>query len=251
MKSPLKPLFLLADSSLLFWRSGDKPFLDCLRVLTGAGLAVPPIQAAYLGASNGDVPAFYELFTAAMELAGISHCRMIPSRPSDEDRAWLAEAHVILLAGGDPLVGWERFRENGLEPVLRQRYLDGAVLMGISAGAMQLGEQAWSESGSGSGSGGAALFPVLGLAPFIVGAHEQPDWTGLRQAVREAGPGVRGIGIPAGGGALLHPDQSLEPVRHPLVELRYEQGTLRETLLSPPREPYRGEVRLRPSTLLQ
>ncbi|WP_375767162.1 Type 1 glutamine amidotransferase-like domain-containing protein [Archangium gephyra] len=247
MKSPLKPLFLLADSSLLFWRSGDKPFLDCLRVLTGAELAVPPIQAAYLGASNGDVPAFFEIFTAAMELAGISHCRMIPSRPSAEDRAWLAEAHVILLAGGDPLLGWESFRENGLEAVLRERYLDGAVLMGISAGAMQLGEQAWSESGAGA----AALFPVLGLAPFIVGVHEQPDWMELKRAVREAGPGVRGIGIPAGGGALLHPDQSLEPVRHPLVELRHEEGTLRETLLYPLREPYRGEVRLRPSTLLQ
>ncbi|HEX5748566.1 MAG TPA: Type 1 glutamine amidotransferase-like domain-containing protein [Archangium sp.] len=247
MKTPLKPLFLLADSSLLFWRVGDKPFLDCLRVLTGADLAVPPIQAAYLGASNGDVPAFFELFTAAMELAGITHCRMIPSRPTDEDREWLAGAHVILLAGGDPLLGWESFRENGLEPVLRQRYLDGAVLMGISAGAMQLGERAWSESGPGA----SALFPVLGLAPFIVGAHEQPEWAELKRAVREAGPGVRGIGIPAGGGALLHPDQSLEPVRHPLVELRHEEGALRETLLYPPREPYRGEVRLLPSSLLQ
>lgn len=247
MKSPLKPLFLFADSAPLFWRGGDEPFLDCLRVLTGAELAVPPIQAAYLGASNGDVPAYFELFTAAMELAGISRCRMIPSRPSAEDRVWLSGAHVILLAGGDPLLGWETFRENGLEPVLRERYLDGAVLMGISAGAMQLGERAWSETGPGA----EALFPVLGLAPFIVGAHEQPDWTGLKRAVREAGPGARGIGIPAGGGALLHPDQSLEPVRHPLVEFRNEEGTLRETLLYPPREPYRGEVRLRSSTLLQ
>ena len=247
MKSPLKPLFLLADSALLFWRSGDRPFLDCLRVLTGADLAVPPIRAAYLGASNGDRPEFFELFVAAMALAGISHCRMIPSRPTDEDRAWLARAHVILLAGGEPLRGWESFQENGLEPVLRQRYLDGAVLMGISAGAMQLGERAWSETGAGA----AATFPVLGLAPFLVGVHEQPDWTGLKRAMREAGPDALGIGIPAGGGALVHPDQSLEPVRHPLTELRAEQGLLRQALLYPPREPYRGEVRLRPSTLLQ
>ena len=247
MKPPLKPLFLLADSSPLFWRSGDKPFLDCLRVLTGADLAVPPIQAAYLGASNGDVPAFFDLFTAAMELAVISHCRMIPSRPTAEERAWLAGAHVILLAGGDPRLGWETFRENGLESVLRERYLEGAVLMGTSAGAMQLGERAWSETVTGV----AELFPVLGLAPSIVGAHEQPEWTGLKRAVLAAGPGARGIGIPAGGGALLHPDQSLEPVRYPLVELRHEEGTPRETLLYPPREPYRGEARLRPSTHLQ
>jgi hypothetical protein len=247
MKSPLKPLFLLADSSLLFWRPGDKPFLDCLRVLTGADLAVPPLHAAYLGASNGDVPAFFDIFVAAMELAGISHCRMIPSQPTAEDRAWLERAQVILLAGGDPLLGWETFQRNALEPVLRRRYLDGAVLMGISAGAMQLGARAWSESEPVA----AETFPAFGLAPFLVGAHEQPEWTGLKRAVREAGPEARGIGIPAGGGALLHPDQSLEPVRHPLVELRYEEGTLRETLLYPPREPYRGEVRLEPSTLLQ
>jgi len=247
MNPPLKPLFLLADSSLLFWRSGDKPFLDCLRVLTGADLAVPPIHAAYLGASNGDVPAFFELFTAAMELAGISHCRMIPSRPTAEDRAWLAGAHVILLAGGDPRLGWKTFQENGLEPVLRERYLEGAILMGISAGAMQLGERAWSESVTGA----AELFPVLGLVPFLVGAHEQPDWTELKRAVREAGPGARGIGISAGGGALLHPDQSLEPVRHPLIEFHYEEDTLRETLLYPPQEPYRGEARLPPSMLPQ
>ncbi|WP_257448988.1 Type 1 glutamine amidotransferase-like domain-containing protein [Archangium lipolyticum] len=241
MKPPLKPLFLLADSSLLFWRSGDRPFLECLRVLTGADLAVPPIQAAYLGASNGDVPDFFGIFTAAMELAGISHCRMIPSQPTAEDRAWLAGAHVILLAGGDPLLGWETFRRNGVEAVLRERYFDGAVLMGISAGAMQLGERAWSESGPGP----ETLFPVLGLAPFLVGVHEQPDWTELKRAVRSVGPGSRGIGIPAGGGALLYPDQLLEPVRYPLVELRHEEGTWRENLLYPPREPFRGEVRLR------
>jgi hypothetical protein len=229
MRPSLKPLFLLADSSPLYWRGADKPFLDCLRTLTGADPGVPPIRAAYLGASNGDVPEFYELFTGAMALAGITHCRMIPSRPTDEDRAWLSRAHVILLAGGDPLLGWETFRGNGLEPVLRERYAHGAVLMGISAGAMQLGTRAWSEPAPEPMS----LFPVLGLAPFIVGVHEQPDWKELKQAVRAAGPGARGIGIPLGGCALVHPDGTLEPLRHALVELRDEAGTLREARIDP------------------
>jgi hypothetical protein len=228
MRTPLKPLFLLADSSLLFWRGGDRPFLERLRVLTGADPGAPPVRAAYLGASNGDVPAFFDIFTAAMELAGITHCRMIPSRPTAEDRAWLAEAHVILLAGGDPRLGWDTFREKGLEPVLRERYREGAVLMGISAGAMQLGAWAWSETEPGA----ANLFPVLGLAPFVIGVHEQPDWKELKRAVLGAGPQALGIGIPAGGGALFHPDGRLEPVRHPLLELRHEGGALRETLLS-------------------
>jgi hypothetical protein len=234
----LKPLFLLADSSLLFWRREGTPFLECLRVLTGAELSVPPLQAAYLGASNGDDPAFFDIFTAAMALAGISRCRMIPSQPSAEDREWLSQARVILLAGGDPLRGWKSFQDNGLESVLRERYFGGAVLMGVSAGAMQLGMRAWSEPGSGE----EGLFSVLGLAPFVVGVHEQPEWRELKHALRSTGEGMRGIGIPAGGGALLHPDQTLEPVRHPLTELRLEEGTLREAVLYPPVEPYRGEA---------
>lgn len=229
MRTPLKPLFLLADSSLLFWRSGDRPFLDCLHTLTRAESGGRPLHAAYLGASNGDVPEYFELFVGAMALAGITHCRMIPSRPTDADRAWLARADVILLAGGDPLLGWETFRGNGVEPLLRQRHAEGAILIGISAGAMQLAAKAWSEPLSDE----ASLFTPLALAPFLVGVHEQPDWKELKRAVRAAGPGTRGIGIPLGGGALLHPDQRLEPVRHAVVELLNEGATLRETRLEP------------------
>jgi peptidase E len=224
-----KPLFLLADSSLLFWRKGDKPFLDCLHTLMRADAGAAPLQAAYLGASNGDEPAFYELFVGAMELAGISHCRMIPSRPSDEDLAWLARAHVILLAGGDPLLGWETFQRNGVESLLRERYQKGAILMGISAGAMQLGARAWSEHPP---PGELSLFPVLGLAPFVVGVHEAPEWKELKRAMRAAGPGARGIGIPLGGGALVHPDGTLEPVRHPVATFHNEGEQLRQSLVT-------------------
>ncbi|MCP3144121.1 Type 1 glutamine amidotransferase-like domain-containing protein [Pyxidicoccus xibeiensis] len=230
MSSSPKPLFLLADSSLLFWRSEGRPFLDCLHTLTRAEQGGQPLHAAYLGASNGDEPAYFELFTGAMELAGITRCRMIPSEPTAEDLAWLARAHVILLAGGDPRLGWDAFQRNGVEPLLRERHAGGAILIGISAGAMQLAARAWSE-GSLSGE---SLFTPLGLAPFLVGVHEQPEWKELKWAMREAGPGARGIGIPLGGGALLHPDQRLEPVRHPLVEFRNEAGVLRETRLDPP-----------------
>jgi len=230
MRTPLKPLFLLADSSLLFWRSGDGPFLACLHSLTWAAPGGQPLQAAYLGASNGDAPEYFELFVGAMALADITHCRMIPSRPTDEDRAWLARADVILLAGGDPLLGWETFQANGVEPLLRRRHAEGAVLMGLSAGAMQLAAKAWSEPLSGE----VSLFTPLALAPFLVGVHEPPDWNELKRAVRAAGPGARGIGIPLGGGALLHPDQRLEPVRRPVVELVNEGGALRETRLEPP-----------------
>ncbi|MCY1020820.1 Type 1 glutamine amidotransferase-like domain-containing protein [Pyxidicoccus sp. MSG2] len=226
MTPTLKPLFLLADSSLLYWRDGGRPYLDCLTSLMQADA---PLRAAYLGASNGDEPAFYELFVGAMELAGISRCRMIPSRPSDEDLTWLARAHVILLAGGDPLLGWETFQRNGVEPLLRERYREGAILMGISAGAMHLGTRAWREDPP---PGELSLVPVLGLAPFIVGVHEAPEWKELKRAMQAAGPGARGIGIPLGGGALVHPDGTLEPVRHPVATFHNEGALLRQSLVT-------------------
>ncbi|HSN87152.1 MAG TPA: hypothetical protein VL025_10370, partial [Thermoanaerobaculia bacterium] len=40
--------------------------------------------------------------------------------------------------------------------------------------------------------------------------------------------------IPTGGGALYHPDYSVEPVRHPLTEMTLtEEGAVRQALLFP------------------
>ena len=61
----IKPLYLLADSQLLFWKEAEHGIVDRLRADVDS-----PSKAAYLGASNGDNPEFYALFTAAMESAG-------------------------------------------------------------------------------------------------------------------------------------------------------------------------------------
>src|ERR1700722_17803817 len=56
-----QPLYLLADSQLLFWKRQDRPLLDA----SLDGLARDtPVSAAYIGASNGDRPEFYGIFEA-------------------------------------------------------------------------------------------------------------------------------------------------------------------------------------------
>ena len=85
--SPIRPMFLLADSQLLFFRDEGGLFLERVLAAVDAKPA-EPVRAAYLGASNGDVPEFYDIFVAAMEGAGVRACRMIPSSPSAEDRAF-------------------------------------------------------------------------------------------------------------------------------------------------------------------
>lgn len=227
MASTIQPIFLLADSQLLFWRDEQgRRFLDRARELIVAEEPEKTPRAAYLGASNGDAPEFYDLFVGAMAEIGIQDCRHIPSEPTAEDLAFLDEADLILLAGGDVRQGWEIFQRTGLKDRIVKRYYAGAVLVGVSAGAVQLGLKGWDPDSS-------ALFDTFCLVPFLIDAHDEPSWSGLLRAVPRAGEHSRGLGIPSGGGALYHPDYSVEPVRHPVAEVDVGENGPRLALLFP------------------
>ena len=222
---PLKPIFLFADSQLLFWRPHEDPFLNVVRRSIDA---VHP-KAAYLGASNGDDPQFYELFTSAMETVSIDQCRMIPSNPDDAAREFLKEADVILLAGGDVRVGWNAILQAKLNETLIDRYANGAVLIGISAGAMQLGKRAW----GGDMPTDETLFPTLKLVPSVISVHEDEDWAALREAVRLSGGTTLGVGIPRGGGIIYYPEHVMEPIRHAVHEIFLNDEEMSEAILMP------------------
>src|SRR5215210_4406686 len=233
--STIKPIFLLADSQLLFWHEeGEEPFLARARKLLEADDPGKEFKAAYLGASNGDAPEFYELFVAAMGEIGLRDCRMIPSAPQPEDRSFLHQADLILLAGGDVERGWDVFEATGLRDAVVQRYYGGALLFGISAGAVQLGLKGWTED--------EKIFDTFRLVPFVIDVHDEPGWARLSQVVPRAGEHARGFGIPTGGGALYHPDHSVEPVRQPLVEMTQEEEGVRQSLLLPGEVAQTGEI---------
>lgn len=238
---PVKPIILLADSQLLFWRDeAGELFLDRARRWIRAERPL----AAYLGASNGDRPEFFELFRGAMEGIGLTDCRHIPAEPRPADLDYLAEAHLVLLAGGDVARGWRAMKRNGVAERLIERYYGGAVLLGISAGAIQLGLRGYTgqdDSGqddagrddAGRNDGGLRLFETLKLVPLLVDVHAEPDWQRLQDALPLADEPMQGLGIASGGGAVLHPDLSLEAVRRPLVEWRLEDGTAHQSLIFP------------------
>ncbi|MGC2743369.1 MAG: hypothetical protein WA672_09285, partial [Candidatus Angelobacter sp.] len=72
------------------------------------------------------------------------------------------------------------------------------------------------------------------FAPFYVGAHdEENDWWDLRALVNLSPSDVRGIGIPAGGGAVYQSDGTLEPIRKNLTELTKESARITENALTP------------------
>lgn len=233
--SVIKPIFLLADSQLLFWRDEDGPFLGRARALLDTaeetaerGGRAP--RAAYLGASNDDAPEFFDLFTSAMEQIGIAECRHVPARPAPEDLDFLAGADLVLLAGGSVERGWRAWKEAGLDQKLVERYYGGALLIGISAGAVQLGLMGWDDAGD-------KTLDMLRIVPFVVDAHDEPGWARLHKAVQRAGEHGRGLGIPSGAGAIYHPDYSVEPVRHAIVEMHQTEEGTRQSLLLPGRQP--------------
>jgi len=226
-QADLAPLYLFADSQLLFWKRNGKLLLESVRESL-AGDAPP---AAYIGASNGDRPEFYEIFTAAMNAAGFPEHRMIGSAFTAEDREFLDRAQLILLAGGDVRLGWTTFEKTGMKEQILARYASGAVLVGISAGAVQLGRHGLVDNGE---STGLELFDVFGLVPALIDVHdEQRDWTRLASTVRMLEGSIGGLGIATAGGIVFHSDGSAEALRHPVHEFRYDGTRVVHSLLMP------------------
>ena len=222
--SAIKPVFLLADSQLLFWQEEGERYLKTL--LNHIAASSP--KAAYIGASNGDISDFYQIFFAAMKGIGITDCKMIRRHGNREELDFLAQSDVLLLSGGDVDRGWDVLQNTGMLKIVQQRYREGAVIMGISAGAIQLG-QFWREDGSD-----ADLTPMAQILPFSVDAHEESsDWKRLKNTVRHGCSKARAYGIPSGGGLVFFPDKQVHAIRYPVAEMINQGNTLVVTSLRP------------------
>lgn len=232
MAAERQALYLLADSQLLFWKSANNRVLSSLKERFSEG-EKKIIRAAYLGASNGDEPVFYHLFESALESLGECECLMIPSSPDEHHLAYLAEADLILLAGGDVARGWQVIEEFKLDAILNQCYFSGASLIGVSAGAIHLSMgflaiEAEPES----------FQQAMKMCPYYISAHDEgASWLGLKNLLEHRETYAKGYGIPFGGGMLYHPDNSVEPVRMPITEFSYtadDESRLLSNVLLPP-----------------
>ncbi len=222
----LQPLYLLADSQLLFWKRQDRLLLEAA---IGGLARDTPLSAAYIGASNGDRLEFYEIFAAAMDAIGITDRRMIDSSFGPDERAFLARAQLIVLAGGDVRLGWNTFEETGMKDVILGRYAQGAVLVGISAGAVQLGRYAIVETPE---SAATDLLDVFNLVPVIIDTHDEgAEWARLSRTIHLLEGAATGLGIPSGGGVIVHADITIEPLRRTAHEFRFKGTRVTHSLL--------------------
>jgi peptidase E len=227
----IKPIFLLADSQILFWHDREELYIKRLREVIESDENRPEgeITAAYIGASNDDNPEYYDIFLSAMSQIDIANCRMIPSKPTEDDYKFLRTADLVLLAGGDIEKGWNVFKETEIQQRVVDCYHNGAVLIGISAGAVQLGLRGWKESKRMPGD----LFETFQLVPAVIDVHDDSDWDELQKMIKHLGETNRGYGIPAGGAGVYHPDWSFEAVRHHLVEVSYLDKEIKRSLIFP------------------
>ncbi len=220
MDNNRKPLFFLADSQLLFVQGQGNYFRQS--ILKHLNTQRP--KAAYIGASNGDNPDYYAIFKAAMDGIGIKDSQMISSGFHQKDRTFLKQADLIVLSGGEVDKGWKTFTKTGIKDMLLDRYHNGAVLLGISAGAVQLGLKGWNQKGD--------LFDTFKLAPFQLDVHDEANsWNRLLNIIKNRDKSLHGIGIPSGGGMIFYPNQTIEPVRKPLFRFRWHHGQIRQDMM--------------------
>ncbi len=215
MNINLKPIYLFADSQPLFDRTIS--FTE----ISGE----EKCKAAYIGFSNDDNPAYYEIFLALMEKQNISDCMHITSVFSREEKAFLDQANLILLSGGDVKEGWQKLEEKGLTGFIPNKFTEGAILIGVSAGAIQLGH------GFRQGN---QFIKTLGLLPPAIDVHDEANnWQNLTTCISKDTPALGGIGIPLHGGLAYHPDGAVEALQKPLFEFHLEKGSIKNNLIMP------------------
>ncbi len=216
-----KPILLLADSQNLFWQLKGRYFLS---LFFEGDL---PQSAAYIGASNDDRAEYFEIFKAAMDTAGIRQKFFIRKTFDSTDRQHLQEADLILLAGGDIQKGWHIIKKSGMAGIICDRFYHGAYLMGISAGAVQIGLVGFDARGQ--------TFETLKCLPLAVDVHQESDqWQRLKTVLQSLqNQYVQGIGLPKGSGIIYHPDHSIEAVRKPVSLFEQTDSGLKQHLLLP------------------
>jgi cyanophycinase len=215
MNLNLKPIYLFADSQPLFDSPVNFPKI----------IGKEKCKAAYIGFSNDDNPAYYEIFLALMERQNISDCMHTTSAFSQGEKAFIAQADLILLSGGDVEKGWKKLKKKNRRELILNKFTEGAILIGVSAGAIQLGHGFRQDN---------QFTKTLGLLSPAIDVHDETNnWQNLITCVSKYTPALGGIGIPLHGGLAYHPDGAIEALQKPLFEFHLEKGSIKNNLIMP------------------
>jgi cyanophycinase-like exopeptidase len=159
----------------------------------------------------------------------------------EHDRRVVDRADLLFVSGGDPTLGAKVLSRTGAAGWVREAHARGVPVMGVSAGAILLGEW-WIEWPEDPPQGeptarrahpnddedappeAASLVPCTGLvAGHVFDTHDEADgWEELHvaaQLLRARGLKAHLLGIPTAGALVFHPDGRMEVVGIPPTQL--------------------------------
>ena len=191
---------------------GTKPYLaDAVR-LTGREKPV----ALYIGAASSDDRNFGSALSALLKGAGVRKVvwpKLAKRQKKDTSgaRAALHDADLVFVGGGDVEAGVNALRDADLVGDLHTAAKRGVVFVGMSAGAIMLGERwiRWPREGAGDDE--AETFACLGVAPCSLDTHGEGEGWGETQSfaavrARELGKKACAYGVPSGAALVIGTD---------------------------------------------
>jgi peptidase E len=223
-----KPLYLLAGGHFDKPRS-VVPMLES--ILAASGQAKPHV--AYVGAANGDRPAFFSMMRDLLTSAGAAQVTPVPLAKAKADveqaRLTLARVDAVFVSGGDVEEGMRWLSRHQLLAFFNELYARGTLFFGLSAGSIMLGRQ-WVRWTDPQDDDTAALYPCLELAPVVCDTHaEDDDWEELQVAVELLGDRGMGYGIPSGGMLRIDPDGAINAMGASVVRYENTAGTVKKS----------------------
>lgn len=103
---------------------------------------------------------------------------------------------------------------NGVAQAVVERYHTGAVIIGISAGAIQLGAMGHAVSGE--------CFPTFNLVPYVIGTREEDHWpvtSTILKGIQKKSQVKEALVIPARGGVMYFASGYYEAMHVPFKKL--------------------------------
>ena len=218
MKTML-PIYLLAGGPGGKRESPDPILQMALRQL---GKTKPSV--AYIGAAHGDSLMFYLFIKRLIVAAGAGKVELVPlvkkKSNMEEAQTIIQSADCIFVSGGDVSEGMRVLTERSVIPLIKNRYEEGALIIGVSAGSIMLAKQ-WINWPDENNEASAELFPCMNIAPVLCDTHGEEDkWNELHSLVHLTESNQIGYGIPSGGAMRITTDGVVEAIGMPLYRIK-------------------------------
>jgi len=226
MKTML-PIYLLAGGPGAKRQSPDPILQMAFREL---GKTKPSV--AYIGAAHGDSLTFYLFIKRLIVAAGAGKVELVPLAKKksnlEEAQSIIQSADCIFVSGGDVSEGMRVLTEKAVIPLIKKRYNEGALIIGVSAGSIMLAKQ-WINWPDENDEASAELIPCMNIAPVLCDTHgEEDEWNELHSLVRLTEGNQIGYGIPSGGAMRISKDGGVEAISMPLYRIERLEGKIKQ-----------------------